>query len=74
MQYNSGANTIAYGVLSEADKEDLVQQLLMLTKELEKTEREPKRVQRFWIRINETAPAVASILSSAARLAQLLGM
>ena len=59
--------------VAEADKADLVEQLTKLTAELEASERDPARVKRFWARIQDAAPTVANILSSAANLATLLG-
>ena len=58
--------------LPDDDKEDMVEQLKNLTGELAKPEKDPGRVQRYWNRIKEVAPTVASILASAASLAKLL--
>jgi hypothetical protein len=50
----------------------VVEQLKSLATELEKPKRETSRVRRFWERIKDVAPTVASILASAASLAKLL--
>jgi hypothetical protein len=59
--------------LSEADKKDATEDLGKLAAELEKSEKNPGLVQRYWNRIKEVAPPVASILSAAASIAKLLG-
>ena len=60
--------------LSDADKEDVVDELNKLTAELEKPKQDDGRVQRYWNRIKEIAPTVASILSSTASLGKILGV
>lgn len=60
--------------ISDDDKEDLVEQLTKLTAALEETERDPSRVKRFWDRIQDVAPTVANILSSAASLSTMLSV
>jgi hypothetical protein len=60
--------------LSDADKADVVDDLNKLTAELEKPEKDEGRVQRYWNRIKEVAPTVASILASAASLGKILGL
>jgi hypothetical protein len=59
--------------LSEADKADAADDLGKLTTELQKDEKDLGLVQRYWNRIKEIAPPVASILSAAASVAKLLG-
>jgi hypothetical protein len=59
--------------LSDADKADVVDELNKLTAELQKPEKDDGRVQRYWNRIKEVAPTVASILASAASLGKIVG-
>lgn len=59
--------------LSEADKGDATDDLGKLTDELQKPEKDVGRVRRLWNHIKDIAPPVASILSSAASLAKMLG-
>jgi len=59
--------------LSEADKGDATDDLGKLTDELQKPEKDVSRVRRLWNHIKDIAPPVASILSSAASLAKMLG-
>ena len=58
--------------LGEVDKADVTEDLDKLTAELEKTEKEPGLVRRYWNRIKEVAPTVAALLGSAASIAKLL--
>ena len=58
--------------LSETDKADATEDLDKLTAELEKEEKAPGLIRRYWSRIKEVAPTVASVLSSVASLAKLL--
>ncbi len=58
--------------LSEADKADATEDLGKLTAELEKEQKDPGLIRRYWGRIKEAAPTVASVLSSATSLAKLL--
>ena len=60
-------------LLGEDDKKDLLDDLGKLTDEMEKSTPEPGRVQRFFGRIKEIAPTVASILSSTATIAKVVG-
>jgi hypothetical protein len=60
--------------LSDDDKVDVVDELNKLTAELEKPEKDESRVKRYWSRIKEVAPTVASILASAASLGKILGL
>jgi hypothetical protein len=64
---------IEKGSFSEADNRDLVKNLLELTEELSKLVQEAGLVKRFWNRIKEAAPAVASILGAAVCIRKLLG-
>lgn len=59
--------------LSQADKGDAADDLGKLTDELQKPEKDVGRVRRLWNSIKDIAPPVASILSSAASLAKMLG-
>jgi uncharacterized protein YjbI with pentapeptide repeats len=66
-------NAIENSDLPDADKADAVDELNKLTAELGKAEKDDGRVKRYWNRIKEVAPTVASILASAASMAKLLG-
>jgi hypothetical protein len=59
--------------LSDEDKADLVQQLISFTKELEQPKQDPSRLKRFLGRIEQLSITVASILSSAASIAKVIG-
>jgi hypothetical protein len=59
--------------LSDKVKTDVIENLNKLTAEMKEPEKDPAFVQRYWNRIKEGAPTVASILASAASLAKLLG-
>ena len=59
--------------LGESDKKDVLDDLGKLTDELEKPAPEPGRVARFFSRIKEIAPTVASVLSSTAAIAKVIG-
>jgi hypothetical protein len=59
--------------LPDADKRDAADDLGKLTDELQKPEKDVSRVRRLWNHIKDIAPPVASILSSAASLAKMLG-
>lgn len=58
--------------ISEEERQEVVDELSKITAELQKPHRDPERVQRFWERIKENAPTVASILSAAASMAKLV--
>jgi uncharacterized protein YjbI with pentapeptide repeats len=73
-KFKEAREAIENADLSDDDKADMVEQLNKLTAELEKPEQDDGRVQRFWSRIKEIAPTVASILSSAASLGKILGL
>ena len=59
--------------LSDIDKADAADDLGKLTAELEKPEKDPGLVRRYFNHIKEIAPVVASILSSAKIVADILG-
>jgi hypothetical protein len=59
--------------LGECDKQDVLDDLGKLTEEMEKRIPEAGRVARFFNRIKEIAPSVASILSSTAIMAKVIG-
>lgn len=59
--------------LPDKVKADIVDNLKKLTAEMENPEKDLSLVQRYWNRIKEAAPTVASILASAASLAKLIG-
>ena len=56
------------------DKDDVADDLGKLTEELDKPEPTPNRVERFFKRIEEIAPTVGTILASATRIIQLVGI
>jgi transcriptional regulator with XRE-family HTH domain len=58
--------------LSDDDRLDVVENLEKLRGELAKPEKDGSRVTRFFKRIEEAAPTVASILSSAASLTKII--
>src|SRR5262249_51462876 len=60
---------------SDDDRRYLVEQLLALTKEVEKPQEQqkPGLFKRYWEGIKAVAPTVAAVLSGAASLAKLLG-
>lgn len=58
--------------LSETDKADITEDLAKLTAELEKPEKDPGLVRRYWNRIKEIAPTVSALLGSAVSIAKLL--
>lgn len=58
--------------LPVADKTDLRDELAKLIAALKEHEPEAGRVRRYWSRVKEIAPTVASILSSAKAIAELL--
>jgi hypothetical protein len=58
--------------LSEPDKADAIDDLGKLTSELEKPERDPGLVRRYWNRIKDVAPPIAALLSGAVSIAKLL--
>ena len=58
--------------LSEDDRADALQSIEKLQLELEKPEREPGRIARFWKRLKEVTPTVGGILSSAKTIAEIL--
>lgn len=59
--------------IAEEQREELLDSLSRITAELQTSQPNPERLRRFWDRIQENAPTVASILSSAASIAKLLG-
>jgi hypothetical protein len=59
--------------LEDGDKKDVLDDLGKLTDEMEKPTPEPGRVARFFSRIKEIAPTVASVLSSTATIAKVIG-
>ena len=65
---------IEQGSFSEGDKRDLVENLVKLTEELNKPKQEAGLIKRFWNRIKEVAPPVASILGAAVSIQKLLGL
>jgi hypothetical protein len=67
-------DAIEHAVLSDEDKADVLDDLNKLTAELEKPEKDPGRVHRYWNRIKEVAPPVAAILTTATILSKLLGV
>ncbi len=58
--------------LSDPDKQDVVESLKKLAAELDKPNREPGLVKRYWNRVKEVAPTVASLLASAATIAKMV--
>lgn len=66
--------TIAQLLVSDEDRNDLADDLGKLTDEFAKPAPEQSRIARFLARIKEVAPSVESILMSAARVTQLLGL
>ncbi len=60
-------------LLGDGDKKDVLDDLGKLTEEMEKPTPEPGRVVRFFTRIKEIAPSVATILSSTATIAKVIG-
>lgn len=63
-------DAIEQASLPEADKRDVLDDFGKLTAEMEQHSPEAGRVRRLFNRIAELAPSVASILSSAAQIAQ----
>jgi len=59
---------------SDDDKQDVAESLGKITEELEKPTPEPGRLERFFNRVKEVAPVVASILASAAQMRIILGL
>ena len=59
--------------LSAEDEEDVLDNMVKLTAELEKPEVEPSRVERFLNRIQDVSSTVGGIISSAASIAKMLG-
>ena len=59
--------------LGEADKADATDDLGKLTAELEKPEKDPGLVRRYFNRIKEVVPTVARLISSAKTVADMLG-
>lgn len=59
--------------LGEADTADATDDLGKLTAELEKPEKDPGLVRRYWNRLKEVVPTVANIIASAKTVADLLG-
>ncbi len=58
--------------MSIADKHDVADNLGKLTSEMEKQEKDAGLVKRFFLRIKEVAPTVASILGSIKTVADLV--
>ena len=58
--------------LSDADKADVAQSLRKLADELDKPDKNPGLVRRFWNRINEVAPTISSIVASAASISEMI--
>jgi|WetSurMetagenome_2_1015567.scaffolds.fasta_scaffold35871_3 hypothetical protein len=58
--------------LSAADKTDLLDEVTKLVTALKEPKPEAGRIRRYWDRVKELAPTVASILSSAKVVAELL--
>lgn len=56
------------------EKKDVTDDLKKLTEELDKPNPTPSRVDRFFKRIEEVAPTVSTILASATKIVQLLGI
>lgn len=59
--------------LVEVDKADATDNLGKLTAELEKPEKDPSLVRRYWNRLKEVVPTAATIIASAKTVADLLG-
>jgi hypothetical protein len=59
--------------LSDADKADVAESLRKLADELDKSDKNPGLLRRFWNRINEVAPTISSIVASAATISQMIG-
>jgi hypothetical protein len=66
-------DAIELAELGEADKADATEDLGKLTAELEKAEKDPGLVGRYFNRIKEVVPTVARLISSAKTVADLLG-
>ena len=58
--------------LSDEDKADAAESLKKLASELDKPERNPGMIKRFWGRVKDVAPTAAAILSSAASIAKIV--
>ena len=58
--------------LSDSEKEDAVDNLKKLTTELDKADRDPGLVKRYWNRVKEVAPTVAALLSTVASIAKIM--
>jgi hypothetical protein len=72
-KFKEARHAIENSYLPDADEAVAIDELNKLTAELKNPEKDPGRVQRYWKRIKEVAPTMASILASAASLAKLLG-
>lgn len=66
-------DAIEQATVSEADKADATDDLAKLTAELEKPEKDPGLVRRYFNRIKEVVPTVASLISSAKTIADMTG-
>ena len=60
------------GNLTGADKDDAADDLGKLTDEIKRPEPQPGRIKRLFESIKQLAPDVASILSSAAKIGELI--
>jgi hypothetical protein len=60
------------GDLTGADKDDAADDLGKLTEEVTKPEPQPSRIKRLFDGIKQLAPDAASILSSAAKIGELI--
>lgn len=59
-------------ILSQEDKDDIVDDLEKFTKELDRPNPNSSRIERFLNRIKEIAPTISSILMSAKRIIELI--
>lgn len=71
-KFAEAAEALASLNISEGDKEDAADDMKKLKDELEKPTKDEGRIQKIWNRIEDVAPTVASILSSAATIGKLL--
>lgn len=58
--------------LPDGEKQDASDSLKKLTAELDKPTRDPSLVKRYWNRVKEVAPTVASLLASAVSIAKVI--
>jgi hypothetical protein len=66
-------DAIEQAAISEADKDDAIDDLRKLTAELEKPEQDPSLMRRYFNRIKEVVPTIASLISSAKTIADMTG-